>query len=145
VYNRHSGRLAIHGEARDKASLYRDRYQVLLQSLSRDKYFSKPAFDMVTAEDSSCEVFYFLYFLYHKLIPVISTTYTQNWYVLQEIYSIIYFSIFCMMLFAPFFFHADNFYTIINWVHRKEMDYGSHIAAGGAPVLLGGSYWSSAD
>jgi hypothetical protein len=41
------------------------------------------------------------------------------------------------MLFTAFLFHADNFYTITNWVHRKEMDYGSHIAAGGAPVLLG--------
>ncbi|KAK3123625.1 hypothetical protein QOZ80_8AG0633800 [Eleusine coracana subsp. coracana] len=54
VFYEHTGRLAIHGEARDKASLYRDRYQVLLQSLSRDKYFSKPAFDMVTNEDGSC-------------------------------------------------------------------------------------------
>ncbi|GJM94766.1 hypothetical protein PR202_ga11442 [Eleusine coracana subsp. coracana] len=53
VFYEHTGRLAIHGEARDKASLYRDRYQVLLQSLSRDKYFSKPAFDMVTNEDGS--------------------------------------------------------------------------------------------
>lgn len=54
---RHTGRLAVHGEAGDKASLYRDRYQVLLQRLSRDKYFSKPAFDKVVTEDSSCEVF----------------------------------------------------------------------------------------
>ncbi|GJN16000.1 hypothetical protein PR202_gb02950 [Eleusine coracana subsp. coracana] len=57
VFYEHTGRLAIHGEAGDKASLYRDRYQVLLQSLSRDKYFSKPAFDMLTNEDGSCEVF----------------------------------------------------------------------------------------
>jgi hypothetical protein len=57
MHNRHTGRLAVHGEAGDKASLYRDRYQVLLQRLSRDKYFSKPAFDTVATEDSSCEVF----------------------------------------------------------------------------------------
>ncbi|CAL5001697.1 unnamed protein product [Urochloa decumbens] len=56
VFYEHTGRLAIHGEAGDKASLYRDRYQVLLQRLSRDKYFSKPAFDTVVAEDSSCEI-----------------------------------------------------------------------------------------
>ena len=57
MHNRHTGRLPIHGEAGDKASLYRDRYQVLLQRLSRDKYFSKPAFDTVVTEDGSCEVF----------------------------------------------------------------------------------------
>ena len=57
MHNRHTGRLPIHGEAGDKASLYRDRYQVLLQRLSRDKYFSKPAFDAVVTEDGSCEVF----------------------------------------------------------------------------------------
>ncbi|GJN03739.1 hypothetical protein PR202_ga21215 [Eleusine coracana subsp. coracana] len=75
VFYEHTGRLAIHGEARDKASLYRDRYQVLLQSLSRDKYFSKPAFDMVTNEDGSCEVFLLspLYFLYHELISMITS------------------------------------------------------------------------
>ncbi|KAL6645992.1 hypothetical protein ACP70R_017600 [Stipagrostis hirtigluma subsp. patula] len=56
VFYEHTGRLAIHGEAGDKASLYRDRYQVLLQRLSRDKYFSKPAFDTVTAEGGSCEI-----------------------------------------------------------------------------------------
>ncbi|KAL6661628.1 hypothetical protein ACP70R_001012 [Stipagrostis hirtigluma subsp. patula] len=56
VFYEHTGRLAIHGEAGDKASLYRDRYQVLLQRLSRDKYFSKPAFDTVTSEGGSCEI-----------------------------------------------------------------------------------------
>ncbi|CAD6265250.1 unnamed protein product [Miscanthus lutarioriparius] len=56
VFYEHTGRLAVHGEAGDKASLYRDRYQVLLQRLSRDKYFSKPAFDTVATEDSSCEI-----------------------------------------------------------------------------------------
>jgi DNA polymerase epsilon subunit 2 len=57
MHCRHTGRLAVHGEAGDKASLYRDRYQVLLQRLSRDKYFSKPAFDTVATEHCSCEVF----------------------------------------------------------------------------------------
>ncbi|CAD6245452.1 unnamed protein product [Miscanthus lutarioriparius] len=56
VFYEHTGRLAVHGEAGDKAALYRDRYQVLLQRLSRDKYFSKPAFDTVATENSSCEI-----------------------------------------------------------------------------------------
>jgi hypothetical protein len=54
---RHTGRLSIHGEAGDKAALYRDRYQVLLQRLARDKYFSRPAFETVMTESDSCEVF----------------------------------------------------------------------------------------
>jgi hypothetical protein len=41
--------------------------------------------------------------------------------------------------------HVDNFYTIFNWVHWTEMDYGSHITIGGTPILLGRSYWSSAN
>lgn len=41
----HTGILAIHGESGDKGALYGDRYQVLLQRLARDKYFSKPAFE----------------------------------------------------------------------------------------------------
>ncbi|KAG8087436.1 hypothetical protein GUJ93_ZPchr0010g8049 [Zizania palustris] len=56
VFYEHTGRLAIHGEAGDKAALYRDRYQVLLQRLARDKYFSKPAFDTVMTEDNNCEI-----------------------------------------------------------------------------------------
>ncbi|KAF7035474.1 hypothetical protein CFC21_046349 [Triticum aestivum] len=55
VFYEHTGRLALHGEAGDKAALYRDRYQVLLQRLARDKYFSKPAFESVMTENESCE------------------------------------------------------------------------------------------
>uniref|UniRef100_A0A0D9ZUL0 DNA polymerase epsilon subunit n=1 Tax=Oryza glumipatula TaxID=40148 RepID=A0A0D9ZUL0_9ORYZ len=33
-----------------------DRYQVLLQRLARDIYFSKPAFDTVMTEDDNCEI-----------------------------------------------------------------------------------------
>ncbi|EMS46400.1 DNA polymerase epsilon subunit 2 [Triticum urartu] len=56
VFYEHTGRLALHGEAGDKAALYRDRYQVLLQRLARDKYFSKPAFESVMTENESCEI-----------------------------------------------------------------------------------------
>ncbi|ONK66175.1 uncharacterized protein A4U43_C06F4900 [Asparagus officinalis] len=56
VFYEHTGNLPIHGEAGDKASLYRDRYQLLLQRLSRDKYFSRPVFDTEMTEADSCEV-----------------------------------------------------------------------------------------
>ncbi|XP_047046505.1 DNA polymerase epsilon subunit B-like [Lolium rigidum] len=56
VFYEHTGRLSIHGEAGDKAALYRDRYQVLLQRLARDKYFSRPAFETVMTENDSCEI-----------------------------------------------------------------------------------------
>uniref|UniRef100_A0A0E0ID34 DNA polymerase epsilon subunit n=1 Tax=Oryza nivara TaxID=4536 RepID=A0A0E0ID34_ORYNI len=52
VFYEHTSRLLIHGEAGDKAALYRDRYQ----RLARDKYFSKPAFDTVMTEDDNCEI-----------------------------------------------------------------------------------------
>jgi hypothetical protein len=53
---RHTGKLPIHGEAVDKAALYRDRYQLMLQRLTRDKYFSTPAFVTELMEDESCKV-----------------------------------------------------------------------------------------
>ncbi|XP_020271297.1 DNA polymerase epsilon subunit B-like isoform X1 [Asparagus officinalis] len=56
VFYEHTGNLPIHGEAGDKASLYRDRYQLLLQRLSRDKYFSRPVFDTEMTEADSCEI-----------------------------------------------------------------------------------------
>ncbi|KAJ3669490.1 hypothetical protein LUZ60_011440 [Juncus effusus] len=56
VFYEHTGRLPIHGEAHNKASLYGDRYQLLLQRLSRDKYFSRPAFATESLEDENCEI-----------------------------------------------------------------------------------------
>jgi hypothetical protein len=44
------------GEAVDKAALYRDRYQLMLQRLTRDKFFSTPAFVSELMEDESCKV-----------------------------------------------------------------------------------------
>ncbi|KAG1334197.1 DNA polymerase epsilon subunit B [Cocos nucifera] len=61
VFYEHTGRLPIHGEAGDKAALYRDRYQLLLQRLSRDKYFSRPAFDTEITDSDSCETIRVLY------------------------------------------------------------------------------------
>ncbi|KAK8951821.1 hypothetical protein KSP39_PZI003633 [Platanthera zijinensis] len=56
VFYEYTGRLSIHGEAGDKAALYRDRYQLLLQRLTRDKYFSRPIFDSEMADSESCEI-----------------------------------------------------------------------------------------
>ncbi|GAA0174613.1 DNA-directed DNA polymerase [Lithospermum erythrorhizon] len=44
----------IHGEASAKASLYRDRFLLLFQRLTRDPHFSAPAFD--GDEHGSCEI-----------------------------------------------------------------------------------------
>lgn len=56
-YFRHTEKLEIYGEASAKANLYRDRFQLLLQSISRDKNFSKPTFDAMTTDGESSEVF----------------------------------------------------------------------------------------
>ncbi|KAF9606601.1 hypothetical protein IFM89_026922 [Coptis chinensis] len=54
----YTGKLPIHGDASAKAGLYRDRYQLLLQRISRDPNFSKPAFDpsLTYSTGSSCEI-----------------------------------------------------------------------------------------
>ncbi|KAJ0981216.1 hypothetical protein J5N97_009471 [Dioscorea zingiberensis] len=56
VFYEHTGKLPIHGEAGDKAALYRDRFQLLLQRISRDKYFSRPAFGTVMSDSESFEI-----------------------------------------------------------------------------------------
>nr|CAD1836352.1 unnamed protein product [Ananas comosus var. bracteatus] len=56
VFYERTGQLPIHGEAGDKADLYRDRHQLLLQRLSRDKYFSRSSFDFEMSEAESCEI-----------------------------------------------------------------------------------------
>ncbi|XP_052722973.1 DNA polymerase epsilon subunit B isoform X2 [Vigna angularis] len=52
----HKGTLSIHGEASAKAALYRDRFLLLSQRLSRDQHFSKPAFESEFSHFGSCEV-----------------------------------------------------------------------------------------
>ncbi|KAL5545143.1 hypothetical protein UlMin_008927, partial [Ulmus minor] len=51
----HTGNLPIHGEASAKAVLYRDRFLLLSQRLTRDQHFSKPAFDSELSHFGSCE------------------------------------------------------------------------------------------
>ncbi|XP_078441110.1 DNA polymerase epsilon subunit B2 [Wolffia australiana] len=45
VFYEHTENLPIHGEAKSKATLYRDRFHILLHRISRDKHFSRPVFD----------------------------------------------------------------------------------------------------
>ncbi|KAK4283347.1 hypothetical protein QN277_000307 [Acacia crassicarpa] len=52
----HTSNLPIHGEASAKAALYRDRFQLLFQRLSRDQHFAKPAFDSESTYFGSCEI-----------------------------------------------------------------------------------------
>ncbi|KAE8653182.1 DNA polymerase epsilon subunit B [Cucumis sativus] len=52
----HTENLPIHGDASAKAALYRDRFLLLSQRLSRDQHFSKPAFDIGMSHFGSCEI-----------------------------------------------------------------------------------------
>ncbi|GLU18413.1 hypothetical protein SLE2022_347170 [Rubroshorea leprosula] len=52
----HTGRLPIHGEASAKAGLYRDRFLLLYQRVSRDMHFIKPAFDTEMSNFGGCEL-----------------------------------------------------------------------------------------
>lgn len=53
---RHTGRLPIHGDASAKATLYKDRFLLLFQRVSRDPRFSTLAFDASSSDYGSCEV-----------------------------------------------------------------------------------------
>ncbi|XP_065876273.1 DNA polymerase epsilon subunit B-like isoform X1 [Euphorbia lathyris] len=48
--------LSIHGDSSAKAGLYKDRYLLLFQRISRDQHFSKPAFDSDISHYGSCEI-----------------------------------------------------------------------------------------
>ncbi|KAH7836794.1 hypothetical protein Vadar_005767 [Vaccinium darrowii] len=56
IFYEHTGKIPIHGDASSKAILYRDRFLLLLQRLSRDPHFSKPAFDRERSQLGSCEI-----------------------------------------------------------------------------------------
>ncbi|XP_068658256.1 DNA polymerase epsilon subunit B [Aristolochia californica] len=56
VFKEHNAKLLIHGEASAKAALYRDRFQLLHQRLSRDRHFSRPAFDVEMTYSESSEI-----------------------------------------------------------------------------------------
>ncbi|XP_038724892.1 DNA polymerase epsilon subunit B isoform X2 [Tripterygium wilfordii] len=55
-YYEHTGSLPIHGAASAKAALYRDRFLLLFQRVSRDPHFAKPAFDTEMSHYGSCEI-----------------------------------------------------------------------------------------
>lgn len=56
LFFRCTGTLPIHGDATSKASLYRDRLQLLQQRLIRDKHFAKPALNFEGTRTGSCEM-----------------------------------------------------------------------------------------
>ncbi|RWR95935.1 DNA polymerase epsilon subunit B [Cinnamomum micranthum f. kanehirae] len=56
VFYEHTGRMPIHGDAGAKSALYRDRFQLLLQRISRDPHFSRPVFDAEMIDSRSCEI-----------------------------------------------------------------------------------------
>ncbi|CAN4085428.1 unnamed protein product [Withania somnifera] len=55
-FHEYTGRLPIHGDASAKATLYKDRFLLLLQKLSRDPRFSTLAFDASSSDYGSCEI-----------------------------------------------------------------------------------------
>ncbi|CAK9176470.1 unnamed protein product [Ilex paraguariensis] len=56
IFYEHKGGLPIHGDASAKATLYRDRFLLLLQRLSRDPHFARLAFDTDISQFGSCEI-----------------------------------------------------------------------------------------
>nr|GMD37465.1 DNA polymerase epsilon subunit B [Ipomoea batatas] len=56
IFYEYVGKLPIHGDASAKATLYKDRFLLLFQRLSRDPRFSKPAFGSTVSEYGSCEI-----------------------------------------------------------------------------------------
>ncbi|XP_071700833.1 DNA polymerase epsilon subunit B [Rutidosis leptorrhynchoides] len=56
IFCQHTGRLPIHGDAPSKAWLYRDRFLLLSQRLTRIPQFSKPSFSTESSEFGSCEI-----------------------------------------------------------------------------------------
>ncbi|KVI07844.1 DNA polymerase alpha/epsilon, subunit B [Cynara cardunculus var. scolymus] len=56
MFCEHTGRLPIHGDAPAKAWLYRDRFLLLSQRLSRIPQFSSPSFNTELSEFGSCQI-----------------------------------------------------------------------------------------
>ncbi|XP_021725806.1 DNA polymerase epsilon subunit B-like [Chenopodium quinoa] len=56
VFYECTGALPIHGNAPAKASLYRDRFELLAQKLARHPHFSKPAFETEASNFGCCEI-----------------------------------------------------------------------------------------
>ncbi|CAA0818112.1 DNA polymerase epsilon subunit B2 [Striga hermonthica] len=56
LFHKHTGNLPIHGDASAKVILYRDRFLLLSQRLSRDPHFSRPVFGSNISEYGSCQI-----------------------------------------------------------------------------------------
>ncbi|XP_068307001.1 DNA polymerase epsilon subunit B [Pyrus communis] len=55
-FYKHTGRLSIHGEASAKSALYKDRFLLLSQIISRQKEFSRPAFGSKSSDSGRREI-----------------------------------------------------------------------------------------
>lgn len=62
----------MHGDAFSKAALYKDRFLLLSQMLSRHKDFSKPAFDSELSDFGRCEVGTHIVFIQRNLVGFLS-------------------------------------------------------------------------
>ncbi|KZV40305.1 DNA polymerase epsilon subunit 2 [Dorcoceras hygrometricum] len=56
LFHQYKGKPPIHGDASAKATLYKDRFLLLFQKLSRDPHFSTPVFDSDISEYGSCQI-----------------------------------------------------------------------------------------
>ncbi|KAL8457157.1 hypothetical protein ACS0TY_034318 [Phlomoides rotata] len=56
LFHKYSGKLPIHGDASAKVALYRDRFLLLHQRVSRDPHFSKPVFNSEISNYGSCQI-----------------------------------------------------------------------------------------
>ncbi|KAG7609998.1 unnamed protein product [Arabidopsis thaliana] len=55
-FNEHTSSLPIHGEASAKTALYRERFMLLSQRVSRAEHFSRPAFDAEMSQFENNEI-----------------------------------------------------------------------------------------
>ncbi|KAK6123610.1 hypothetical protein DH2020_042642 [Rehmannia glutinosa] len=56
LFLKYTGKLPIHGDASAKVMLYRDRFLLLFQRLSRDPHFSRPVFGSNISDYGSCQI-----------------------------------------------------------------------------------------
>ncbi|KAK4488987.1 hypothetical protein RD792_004778 [Penstemon davidsonii] len=56
LFHKYTGNLPIHGDASAKVTLYRDRFLLLFQRISRDPHFSRPVFDSDISGHGSCQI-----------------------------------------------------------------------------------------
>ncbi|XP_042039885.1 DNA polymerase epsilon subunit B-like isoform X1 [Salvia splendens] len=56
LFHKYSGKLPIYGDAPAKVTLYRDRFMLLFQRLSRDPHFSRPVFDSDMSDYGSFQI-----------------------------------------------------------------------------------------